>query len=549
LDGVAGTAGARVPGRRPGEGRAAEDAMKKSTTTVVVTGAAGAVGALVVEELLREPERRVVRVDRPGLRLPEPPPGTKGRVEDRPGDLTDAAFARACVRGATHVIHAASATNVAMAYAQLKPINIDAVGWLYEGARDEGARGFVHCSSAAVYQRTSGLITEDTPLRAESDYAQTKMDAEALVQLLSRKGGPGWVILRPSPIYGPRGRLLAGPLPMLPPMLKLVSGGTAMAGFSGGPKSNWVHARDVARAAVFVMDLRDAYGEVFNVCDATPLAFGEIVNAAIQAYGFKITVRIPIPPIWLNRVAFPLLRSDALFKALNAAAGVLWKVIRNRHGLTEDLQPRLDRATTDYFVKEFVVSNAKLKRLGWTVEHPDIRTAFPDVLQWYQEQNWAPRYEAGSFIENLDAGFELTETLAGTWRRTDGGGDGERNFTFTVTATADRLREFARTPHARLRGTLFAEDLADGVPLEGTLELDVLAHRRLVYEFGFDGRDGRRYRFRGQTELDPLHLLRSLATLPGRITDPTGREIATAQLAFDYKNDLLPMLLSLRAVY
>jgi len=523
--------------------------MKKGTTTVVVTGAAGAVGALVVEELLRDPELRVVRVDRPGLQMPELPAGTRARVEDRPGDLTEAGFARSCVRGATYVIHTAAATNVALGYAQLKPINIDAVGWLYEGARDEGARGFVHCSSGAVYQTTSGLITEDTPLRAESDYAQSKIDAEALVQQLARKGGPGWVILRPSLIYGPRGRLLAGPLPMMPPLLKLVSGGAAMAGFSGGPESNWVHARDVARAAVFVRDRREAYGEVFNVCDDTPLPFGEIINAAIQAYGFTSTVKIPIPPIWLNKLAFPLLHSDTFFQVLNAAAGVLWKVIQNRHGLTDDLQPRLDRATAAYFVKEFVFSNAKLKRLGWTVEHPDIRTAFPDVLRWYQDHNWAPRYEGGSFIENLDVGFEFTETLAGTWCRTDDGHAGDRNFTFTVTATADRLREFARSRLTRLRGTLFAEDLADGVPIEGTLELAVLSHRRLVYEFDFDGRDGRRYHFRGQSAVDPLHLLQTLATVPGRITDSAGREIATVLLTFDFTNDLLPMALSLRAVY
>jgi len=523
--------------------------MKKGTATVVVTGAAGTVGSLVVEELLRSEELRIVRVDRGGAKLPDVPSAAKGRVEDRPGDLTDSTFARGCVRGATYVIHTAAVIDIALGFEQLKPINVDAVGWLYEGARDEGTRGFVHFSSGSVYQATSGLITEDTPLRAESAYEQSKIDSEALLQQLARKGGPGWVILRPSLIYGPRGRLLAGPLPTMPPMLKLLSGGTAMVGLAGGPRSNWVHAEDVARAAVFVMDKRDAYGETFNVCDDTPLPFGDIINAAIQAYGFSITARIPVPPIWLNKLAMPFIDSDAFFHAVNVGAGVLWKVIQKRHGLTDDLVPRMDRATASYFVRNVVFSNAKLKQLGWTVKHPDLRSAFPDVLRWYQDNRWAPRYEKGGFVETLDVGFEFTETMSGTYRRTDNGRSGDRNFTFTVTATAERLREFARTPVTHLRGTLFAEDLADGVPIEGTLEIALLSRRQLVYEFDFEGRDGKRYHFRGQKDVEPLRFFQTITTLPGRITDPTGLEIATALVTFDIKNDLLPMALSLRAVY
>ena len=68
--------------------------MKKGTATVVVTGAAGTVGALVVEEILRREGTRVIRVDRPAVRMPEVPAEAKSRVEDRAGDVTDETFAR-----------------------------------------------------------------------------------------------------------------------------------------------------------------------------------------------------------------------------------------------------------------------------------------------------------------------------------------------------------------------------------------------------------------------------------------------------------------------
>ncbi|MBN1770660.1 MAG: NAD(P)-dependent oxidoreductase [Deltaproteobacteria bacterium] len=523
--------------------------MRKGPMTVAVTGAAGTVGAQVVEELLQRERVRVIRVDLPDAALPELPAGAAKHVEDRPGDLTDVAFARPALRGATHVIHTAAVRDLSLPFAALKPINVDTVGWLYEAARDEGVRAFVHVSTGAVYQRTRGVITEDTPLRADCDYEQTKLDAEAMVQQHARHGGPGWVVLRPAQVYGPRGKLLAGALFTLPPMLKLVSGGAAMFGARGGPRSNWVHTADVARAAVLVLERRDAYGETFNVCDDTPLTFGEIVNAAIAAYGFPITATVPIPPRWIGRLAVPVLESDPVLGAINAATAVLWKVIRQRHGLAEDLSPRIDRALGAFLIRDRVFSNARLRRLGWEPLHPDIRQALPGVLAWYQDRRWTPRYDAGSTAEPLDVGLELTETLSGTWRRSADLLDEDRSFVLTATVAIDRVRGLPRAPVARLQGTLFAEDLADGVPVAGSLELALLSRRRLVYDFGFAGRDGAPCRFHGHRQLDPLHPLDSLATLRGRLTAADGHEMGTATLTFDLLNDLLPMALSLRAIY
>ncbi|NMC69963.1 MAG: NAD(P)-dependent oxidoreductase [Myxococcales bacterium] len=522
--------------------------MRKGTMTVAVTGAAGTVGALLVEELLQRDRVRVIRVDLPGVPLPELPPGVAKRVEDRPGDLTDVSFARPAIRGATHVVHCAAVRDLGLPFAALKPINVDAVGWLYEAAREEGVRAFVHLSTGDVYQRTRGVITEDTPLRADSDYEQTKLDAEAMVQQHARRGGPGWVILRPAQVYGPRGKLLAGSLFTLPPMLKLVSGGAAMIGVRGGPRSNWVHAGDVARAALFLLERPDAYGEAFNVCDDTPLPFGEIVNAAIAAYGFSITATVPIPPRWVGRLAVPLLESDPVLGTINAAASVLWRLVRQRHDLAGDLSPRIDRALGAYLIRDRIYSNERLRRLGWEPRHPDLRRALPEVLAWYQERRWAPRYDAGVPAETLDLGFELTETLAGAWRRTDDLLGGDRRFALTATWSVERARALPSAPVARLHGTLFAEDLADGVPLAGTLEFSLLSRRRLVYDFEFAGRDGATFRFHGQRRFDPLRPLESLRVLHGRIVAPDGRELGTVTATFDLVNDLLPMALSLRPV-
>ena len=69
-------------------------------------------------------------------------------------------------------------------------------------------------------------------------------------------------------------------------------------------------------------------------------------------------------------------------------------------------------------------------------------------------------------------------------------------------------------------------------------ELYVVDHqrevaRRIRYEFGFTGDDGRPYRFAGQKDVSPRHPLESMTTLPAEITDETGHRVAAALVRFD----------------
>jgi UDP-glucose 4-epimerase len=476
---------------------------RKKGTTVLVTGAAGTVGARVVDLLLDSPEEpRVVRVDRDPRRLPPVPARKRRRVTDRCGDLTDATFAAEAVADARFVVHAAAEMDGRPPYEALKPANVDAVRHLYGAAREAGVRAFVLLSCGAVYQRTGGIITEDTPLRAGGGFEQTKIDAEAVLRQQARRGGPGWVILRPAPIYGPGARSRLAMLALAPPFVNLLTGGTAAAGLIGGPRVNWVHAEDVARAALQLMLDPKAYGEVFNVCEDVPSTIGDRVTAAMDAYG-----------------------------------------------LTDDLVPGIDPVTLRMFAQDRVFACDKLRSFGWIPKHPDFRSAYPDVIRSSQQAGWVPVYERGAAGEPLDLGFEFHVAPAGVWRRTDADDAPDRAFSFAATATAERLLDFRKNPLLRLHGTVHAEDLAADAPIEGTLELAIPSRRQVVHEFAFDAADGRQYRFRGRQDIALLRPLEGLSRFDGRITDPDGREVGTARLRFDLGNDLLPMLLSLRAVY
>jgi UDP-glucose 4-epimerase len=359
---------------------------RKKGTTVLVTGAAGTVGARVVDLLLDSPEEpRVVRVDRDPRRLPPVPARKRRRVTDRCGDLTDATFAAEAVADARFVVHAAAEMDGRPPYEALKPANVDAVRHLYGAAREAGVRAFVLLSCGAVYQRTGGIITEDTPLRAGGGFEQTKIDAEAVLRQQARRGGPGWVILRPAPIYGPGARSRLAMLALAPPFVNLLTGGTAAAGLIGGPRVNWVHAEDVARAALQLMLDPKAYGEVFNVCEDVPSTIGDRVTAAMDAYGLPVAARVPVPPRWVLRLAQTVAARDPVRRLLEAAAAVLWTAIRRNHGLTDDLVPGIDPVTLRMFAQDRVFACDKLRSFGWIPKHPDFRSAYPDVIRSSQQ--------------------------------------------------------------------------------------------------------------------------------------------------------------------
>jgi nucleoside-diphosphate-sugar epimerase len=513
------------------------------TQTVAVTGAAGTVGAYVIDQLL-EKGYKVVAIDRPGAKLPEP----TDRVAVRAGDLTDPEFCDRCLEGADHVIHTAAVIDISWTYEQLKPINVDAVRYLFEAARARRLLTFVHFSSGSIYDHHDRLIDETTAFKATSPYEQTKIESEELLRSYHGRGGPAYVILRPSLIYGPRGRLLGAALVVVPPLLLLFTGEPVL-GFVGGPRLNWVHAEDVARAAVYTMEHEQCWGEAFNVADDTPLPIGEVVNAVTRAYGLEIGRTVPMPPKWLAKLFYRFIDTDLFFQVLNGTGGPLWAMIRARYGCEDQVQMGLDRSTSTYFIRDVVFDNCKLRNTGFHFKWPDIRTAFPGVLAWYQDHSWAPRLRRED-VQDLPEtwGFQFRQRLRGTFG-TEDGRLVDQPLEFNVTGRASSVRAFARDNIATLRGTITMDGFATDARLEGTLEAALLNKGRFIYEFDFTSDAGQRCHFRGIESVEPVNLLQTMTTMELVVDDEAGARLATGMAKFDIRADLLRMAASFRPRY
>jgi 2'-hydroxyisoflavone reductase len=150
-------------------------------------------------------------------------------------------------------------------------------------AAGDGLRRYVFMSSIAVYG-AGGEYDEDAPL-VPSDYPNAysvqKAESERMLFELQQRSGIPVATLRPGFIYGPHNpfdreaffwdRLLAGRSIVVPD--------------DGLRTMQWVHARDVARAALLAANEGIAVGHAYNLASYPPITQVEFVHMLAEIAG------------------------------------------------------------------------------------------------------------------------------------------------------------------------------------------------------------------------------------------------------------------------
>ena len=260
---------------------------------VLVTGATGAVGPRVVAALLESGCR--VRT----LSLDAPHEGAwPAGVDARLGDITDPAAVKTSMAGVDGVIHLAALLHIINPPPELRSryerINVGGTANVIEAARQEGVGRVVFFSTIAVYGASTGsVLTEASPLRPDSFYAQTKVDAERIVLAAKRAdGNPLGTVLRLGAVYGAR---IKGNYRRL--LLSLARGRFLPIG-SGKNRRTLVYDRDVARAALIALRHPAAAGGVFNITDGQFHSMDEIIATLCGSLGRRPPLlSIPLGPI------------------------------------------------------------------------------------------------------------------------------------------------------------------------------------------------------------------------------------------------------------
>lgn len=357
------------------------------TRFVLVDGAAGFLGWAVVEELVRA-GFRVRATDRPGSLLP-----SGDRVETVHADLEHDALAP-LFAGVTHAVHVAGLFDLAASREALRRANVAVAARVAEAALTARVTRFVHVSSVTVHGRPSAAkITENAPMRGGTPYEISKREGEQAVSAIHARGLPS-VFVRPSGIYGPRGRY--GLAAALATMVLAKAKGSGHRSLRGGPRMTHVHVEDVARAIALVLDERrtedrDVLGRAFFVADETPIGWGELFAFLERELGLAESA--PIELSWLRTrlllAALRLTPRSRLARTNDALARGWARLVRDE-GLVPALLPRLDPHAYDYFLGDHVYDTSALGALGFRCKHPNPREGLRETLAWYRRERWLP---------------------------------------------------------------------------------------------------------------------------------------------------------------
>jgi UDP-glucose 4-epimerase len=244
----------------------------------LVTGGLGYVGRYVVS-LLRERGTEVVSYNRdfwdeqvPGVQF------VQGELFDIPR------LVRTIERhGIARIVHTA-----AMSHPELSvelPIttfgaNVDGTVHLLEAARLTSARRVLCFSSECAYGvRPEPIVTENCRLEPTTPYGVTKAAMEMLAHVYNQRYGFDITSLRVSEVYGPGNRM-----PQY--LCELVDAALSQEPYrlerGGDHRFQFVHVRDVARAAVAAVAADRLPQEAYNITGGTQTTLRDAAAAVAQ---------------------------------------------------------------------------------------------------------------------------------------------------------------------------------------------------------------------------------------------------------------------------
>ncbi len=316
--------------------------MTNHPPRILVTGATGAVGPRVVAALAEAGC---------GIRtfsLDPPPPGLwPGGVDSRLGDITDRSAVQQAMQGIAAVIHMAALLHIVnpppLLQLEYGRINVGGTATVVETARQAGVGRLVLFSTIAVYGASAGgILTEDSPARPGTFYAQTKLAAEKIVLAAKRADGrPLGTVLRLGAVYGSR---IRGNYRRL--LIALARGRFAPIG-PGTNRRTLVYDKDVGRAAALAAVHPDAAGRVFNVTDGRIHTMNAVIGTLCDALDRR-------PPL----LTLPV-------KAVRGLAGILEDGSR-LFGLPSPVV----RATIDKYTEDAAVDGRRLcDELGFAARY------------------------------------------------------------------------------------------------------------------------------------------------------------------------------------
>ncbi|MHA2080470.1 MAG: NAD-dependent epimerase/dehydratase family protein [Candidatus Thorarchaeota archaeon] len=327
---------------------------------ILVTGASGFLGGRVISKLL-ETDHEVVAL----VRETSNTEGLPRNIEIRVADLFDIPSLENAVQGVDVVIHFA-------AYFDFYPIdedlmfevNVEGTTNLMNACVGTDVERFIYCSTT----ETIGPIrfppgTEDTELRPDYSYGESKILAEKAIREITDDTGLAHIILRPTGVIG------EGDLYLMYEVAHELNNGKVFAlPRDLSARFMFTHIDDVVTGFVAALTPMAALNNTIILCPAESVSWEEFVEV--------MTERLGVKP--------PRLRVPRIVAKFGMA---LLSPFKNRKKMTFFWHTK----SVDMMHVERVYSNDKAKRLlGWAPQVSMVE-GYQRAVDWYFENGHLER--------------------------------------------------------------------------------------------------------------------------------------------------------------
>ncbi len=262
---------------------------------ILVTGSDGFIGSHLVEELVRigQDVRAFVlynSFDSWGW-LDDVPDDVRASIEVVMGDVRDANFVRAALKGCDSVVHLAALIGIPYSYhapESYVDVNIRGTLNVVQGARDLGLSKVVVTSTSEVYGGAQFVpITEEHPLVGQSPYAATKIGADQIAMSYYRSFETPVAIARPFNTYGPRQSSRA----VIPTVItQLAKGSNPVKLGATRPTRDFNFVGDTVRGMIAIHDSPASVGEVINIGSNYEISVGDTVALIAEVMGKTVSI-------------------------------------------------------------------------------------------------------------------------------------------------------------------------------------------------------------------------------------------------------------------
>ncbi len=243
---------------------------------VLVTGGSGFIGSHLVDKLIENGY---------DVRVLDLRPPLNEKAEFFKADLLSEEDVLDAFRDVEIVFHLAAVADVNVARVNpslcLKVNEIGTLNVLNAAVANEVDR-FVLASTSWVYGKTSGVVSEETPLPPPDNiYTKTKIGQEHLVSAFSSEHGLEYVVLRYGIPYGPRMRQNMA----IAVFVRRAMKGLPITIYGDGEQGRcFIYVEDLAEANIYAMK-PEAKNEVFNVAGKEFVTINKIVEKLEKIFG------------------------------------------------------------------------------------------------------------------------------------------------------------------------------------------------------------------------------------------------------------------------